>query len=308
MTAGAAPPEGRRGALGLVAAMAGFLVLAPPLFLLGPLLLLLVLSRPGTLREWLWIGLATVATVALVAPARGGLTGLVLGAGAAFLSGAFAVLSHTARQASSFARGVAATALAATTLAVWGHLSGIRMEALDAAVLADLDRAIRLFLEGAPAEQLEAATASSVALARLFPGVTALQALGGTALAWAWYHRVARHPVGDPPGPFREFRFNDHLIWGAIFTLGAMLLPLGDIGGRLAANGLVVWLGIYGARGIAIAMAVMRHWSIPARLLAAGLALLAAPFAGPTVVTLGLVDTWVDFRRRLAPPTTGDDR
>ena len=32
--------------------------------------------------------------------------------------------------------------------------------------------------------------------------------------------------VWIPSGRFREFRFNDHLVWGAIFTLGMVLVPL----------------------------------------------------------------------------------
>ncbi len=308
MTIPAAPAEpGRRSTLSLVAAMAGFLVVSPPLFLLGPLLLLLLLSRPTTLREWLWIALAGLATLALANPARGTMSHLVLGAAAAFLGGGFAVLSHAWPAGSTLARSAGAAALAAGALAVWGGLSGITPEAVDLAVRADLDRAMRLFFEGGPPGQLEAAARSSALVVRLFPGISLLQALAGTALAWAWYHRVARRPVGQPPGPFREFRFNDHLIWGAIFTLAAALAPLGEPGARIAANGLVVWVGLYGARGVAIVAAVAARWSVPARLLILGLAVLAAPFAGPTLVAMGLVDTWVDFRGRL-PPSTGENR
>jgi len=96
---------------------------------------------------------------------------------------------------------------------------------------------------------MEAALAAAPALAKLFPGLTALQGLLGVALAWAWYHRVASRPVGAPPRPLREFRFNDHLIWGAIFTLGAMLLPLEEPWNRVIVNLLVVWMGIYAMRG-----------------------------------------------------------
>ncbi|HET7470637.1 MAG TPA: hypothetical protein VFJ81_13225, partial [Gemmatimonadales bacterium] len=36
-------------------ALAGFLLLAPPVFVFGPLAGLLLVSRPGTVREWLWL-------------------------------------------------------------------------------------------------------------------------------------------------------------------------------------------------------------------------------------------------------------
>jgi hypothetical protein len=35
-----------------VLALAGYVLLAPPVFVFGPLAGLLLVSRPGTLREW----------------------------------------------------------------------------------------------------------------------------------------------------------------------------------------------------------------------------------------------------------------
>ena len=38
---------------------AGYLLVAPPMFVFGPLVGLLLLSRPATLREWVWVAAAT---------------------------------------------------------------------------------------------------------------------------------------------------------------------------------------------------------------------------------------------------------
>ena len=142
-------------------------------------------------------------------------------------------------------------------------------------------------------------------LARLMPGLLALQALAGTALASWWHHRVASSPLGPPPAAFREFRFNDHLIWGAIFGLGLLLVPLPTEGRAAAANFLIVWVGLYAARGVAIVATVLGAAPGSLKLLAAGLAILLAPVALGAAVTLGLADTWLDIRGRLRPPVPG---
>lgn len=306
MTGAAAPPApGRRRGTGLVLAMAAFVVAAPPLLLLAPLLLLLLLSRPVTLREWLWIALAGVAVVAVGNPLRGGLPSLLVNAGAAVAGGLFAVVSHLLRRPGALARAGLAVAGATGAVVLWGTVMRVEVAAVDAAVQAELERAVRVLLEGAPADQLAAGLSSTGMLARLFPGTLALQGLGGAVLAWAWYHRVARRPIGTPPGPFAGFRFNDHLIWGAIFTLAATLLPLQDPWGRVAANGLVVWTGLYGARGLAVMVTAARRWPLGGRVLLLGFAIATLPLAVPFVILIGLADTWLDFRRRRVSPSTG---
>ncbi len=148
---------------------------------------------------------------------------------------------------------------------------------------------------------MAAAKESAASVARLFPGMVALQALLGLGLAWRWYHRIATSPLPPPPAPFRVFRFDDHLIWGAIFTLALALVPLGEPAGRIAENLLVVWVGLYGVRGLAVAQHASRNWPLPGKLLMFAFAFLALPVALGTLVTLGLADTWLDFRNRPVP-------
>lgn len=306
MTDPAVPaPGGRRFPPGMFVALVAYLVVAPPLFLLGPLLVLLVLSRPTTLREWLWIALSAGASYALASPSGVSLPSLVAVSGGAALAGSFAVLTHVLRRSSTLSRGL--LALIVTLLAVvgWSAFSHLTLAELDAAVLRDLEATMRALFQGSPQEQLEAAAAATPVLARLFPGVLALQALAGVGLAAVWYHQVARRPVGRPPSAFRDFRFNDHLVWGAIFTLGLSLLPWGDPWRRIAQNGLVVWSGLYGARGLAVTGSALRRWPLFARLLLIGSAIVVLPIALGSLILVGLADTWMDFRGRLAPPPSG---
>ncbi len=73
-----------------MALLLGYLVLFPPLFVLGPLAGLLAASRPTTLREWAWIG-AAVLWLLTSAVRPGGLATEILSAWALFLTGAFVV-------------------------------------------------------------------------------------------------------------------------------------------------------------------------------------------------------------------------
>jgi len=310
MTSEAAPlAPGRRTGIGTVVLMAAYLVVAPPLFLLGPLLLLLLLSRPRTRREWLWILLTGMATL-LVVGQRGamGVVNSLLISAAAMAAGAYAVLTLGVRGWSASARVLGAVTLAGIGLVVWCALVGITVEVVDGMVRAELQRALDLMMERASAEQRQAAGASADLLTWVFPAVTALQAVAGLALAGSWYHEVAAVPIGERPGSFREFTFNDHLVWGAIFTLAAAVLAPPEPWARLVTNALVFWVGLYVARGLAVAVTAAARWPYPTRLLALVAAVLAFPFAAAGMVTVGLMDTWIDFRGRMASQTAGGER
>jgi len=283
-----------------------YLFLAPPLFLLAPLLLLLLFSRPTSLREWVWIVLSAGGgyrlTMDLVA---GGVANRLVVSSAAFLAGAFVLICHLIPHKSTLTRAVLATAIAAIALGAFAATSGITVAALEAEVETSTAEMISATLAGAPGDQLSAAVALAGPLARLFPGMLALHALAGLALAWSWYHLVATRPLGNAPAPFRQFRFNDHLIWGAIFTLGLALVPLGNTVARVVQNGLVVWTGLYAARGWAVTMTALGGWPLFGRLVLTVLAVLAFPIAVGTLITLGLADTWLNFRARARIPPVG---
>ena len=135
------------------------------------------------------------------------------------------------------------------------------------------------------------------------PGIVLLQTLAAMALAWALYQRVAREPEREPLPPLAAFRFNDHLIWGVALSLLVVVLPwLGwarDLGGNL----LVFFGGLYLVRGVAVLAAVAIATGFT------GFAAYAVALVGtallwwllaPAALLLGLTDTLVDWRLRLA--------
>ena len=264
--------------------------------------LLLLFSGPKTAREWLWIVLAAGGSAKLILDmVSADLPSRLIGTAGLMSAAAFVVVTHLLPRTSTVTRGLVVIAISAAGLAAWFVWFSLDLTPVDAAVAAQLQRSIELWLEGASVDQLAAAKASAGSVARLFPGLVALQALLGLGLAWRWYHRIAVRPLPPPPGRIRAFRFNDHLIWGAIFTLGVALLPLGEPIGRIGQNGLVVWVGLYAIRGLAIAHNALRAWPLPGKLLMFAFAFLALPIAFGTLVTLGLADTWLDFRNRKVP-------
>lgn len=299
------------GRWGQVLALAGFLLLAPPMFLFGPLAALLLVSRPSTIREWVWL-LAALAWSALWLQQAGGLGAQFARAAAVLVSGSFLALTLW-RPSNRVSRALAATGGAAVGLAIWMYGLGLEWSALRAAVeaeLAALQRGMRASWAGiAGASEMSAqmsAMADTVSI--LYPGLLALAAIAGLRLAWAWYHRIADRPVGAPPAPFSAFGFSDQLVWGWVIGLAMALVPEPASIRLIGANILLVWSALYATRGMAVF--VTGAWRTPKSVLTAlalvTLVLLPFVLCGLTIV--GLADTWLDFRRRLTPATGGYDR
>ena len=109
------------------------------------------------------------------------------------------------------------------------------------------------------------------------------------------------------PAPFREFRFEDRLVWILVAGLALLLAPAGEELARLGENAVVFMGGLYLLRGTAVlfwvgAATVSSGW-MAALWIAAGLALY--PVAALTALALGLGDTWLDVRHRLTVLVTG---
>lgn len=294
--------------------LAGFLLTAPKSFLLGPLTLLLLLSRPRTLREWLWIGISVAAAfVMLRVPAT--LAERTIRAAGAFFTGAF-VMTSLLGVPSLFRRALFAVGLTAGATAGWFAALGMGWTDLVTSVRDWEWSAMRLVrpdlpdtpplgagIGGSEAEKIAAGFAQGLhATSHLFPAMLAIVAMGGGWLAWVWYHRVASRPIGRPSPPFHEFRFSDHLIWLVVAAGAIALAPLPAGWHALGVNLLVFLLALYAGRGLAVIQTGLRQ--APAGL---GLLLLAtAPFLFPLAVTVctltGLADTWLDLRRRMLPP------
>lgn len=140
------------------------------------------------------------------------------------------------------------------------------------------------------------------------PGLVMLQSLAAVAFAWAVYHRLARHPEGAPLPSLQEFRFNDHLIWGAILALVGLVWPglswAETIGGNLA----VFFGGLYLTRGLGVALAVATAGGMTgpgATIIGVLATLFLAPIVMLVTVTLGLTDTWIDWRRMVRAAKSG---
>ncbi|HTL04581.1 MAG TPA: DUF2232 domain-containing protein [Gemmatimonadales bacterium] len=308
----AASPPGRRVSFGAAAALAGYLLLAPSLFVLAPFVLLTLLSRPRTLRELFWLIAAGLGLgLALRAPLQPG-DDLVI-AGALVLAAGFAALCLRARTG-GFARALLAVALAAVAVVVWESVRGVSWAELHQGFTTALRQGYQAMggQPGASSPQspelkslLQSLSDAAPELANALPGVLTLVGLAGLLLAWDWHHRIADRPLGPPPGPFRGFRFNDHLVWGAIFTLALLIAPLPSGVRVIAENLLIVWGGLYAMRGLAIVAALLGPAPISLRVLTAVVGLLLLPVALGVWLALGLADTWLDIRTRLASRASG---
>ncbi|MFN9089607.1 MAG: DUF2232 domain-containing protein, partial [Gemmatimonadaceae bacterium] len=144
-------------------------------------------------------------------------------------------------------------------------------------------------------------------LVRLAPALLALESLAALALGWAAYHRLTRSRIGPPLGALRDLRFNDQCVWGLVVGITVLLLPT-LVEWRTVGLNLLCFFGtLYALRGAGVLT-----WWVPDRI--AGWALLAllvlVPILGPMWVlvtvlaitfSLGLGDTWRDFRAGAAP-------
>ena len=281
------------------------------MFLFGPLAALLLVSRPATVREWIWL-LGAVAWSALWLQQAGGLGAQFARSAAVLVSGSFLALTLW-RPSNRMCRALTATAGAAAALAVWMVGLGVRWASLQEAVedeMATLQTALRRALSGSEdwSEMSRQMSLMADTVSLLYPGLLALAAIAGLRLAWAWYHRIADRPVGAPPVPFPGFGFNDQLIWGWIAGLALALLPEPAWARVAGANILLIWGALYATRGLAVMVAVGRR-TPPAVLVAlAMVTVVLMPFVLGGLTIVGLADSWLDFRRRLTPATGGYDR
>ena len=265
-----------------------------------------MISRPSTGREWGWI-IGLLAWSALWLVQAGGLGGQLIRAAAVLLSGAFVALTLW-RPSERVGQAVAATAIAGGGLVAWMRQLGIDPASVRRSIESDLGAYYRMLqseMAGSGSQELVAQlTQAGDTVALLYPALLALGAIAGLRLAWVWYHRIASRPIGPPPRPFTAFGFSDQMVWGWVV---ALLLYLFAPGGWQAAgaNLLMVWAGLYAVRGLAVFAAGAARVPGPVLATLAVIALFLLPFVVAGLLILGLADTWLDFRRRMATPSTG---
>lgn len=292
-------------------ALAGFLLLAPPMFVSAPLAGLLLFSRPSTAREWGWLLGASLWTALGLQP-LGGLGAQVARAGAVLLCGSFLALTLW-RPSPLFSRALVSVAVAAGALVAWMVRFGIGWTQVRQAVDHDLgvyQDAARAQWQaaGVPSDVVAQLSGISGTVAQLYPALLAIASVAGLRLAWAWYHRVSIRPLGVPPPPFPAFRFSDQLVWGWVVALGLCLLPVPDPAAMVGANLLLLWTTLYGTRGLAVLLAGAGQVPRSVIVVLGVISLFLLPFVIGGLTLLGLADTWLDFRRRVTPANRGFDR
>jgi hypothetical protein len=228
----------------------------------------------------------------------------VLGAYVVFASAAF-VVSAVLLRTGVLARSTVATAVGAlATVGLTLLLRGdVTWNALHLQALHEANDALRL------AEQLQPDAADLVGplanvFGETFPALLVLQTLAGFALAWQWHTRISAEPLGPPVAPFRQFRFGDAWVWGLVLVLGIWVAPVLTVLKPAALNIGIVLSVLYCLRGIAVVVAIASGAGVPIGVLVIGgvvASALAVPLLliVPGIWTLGVFDTWLEFRRRL---------
>lgn len=278
-------------------APAGLLVAVP----------LLVLIGLGGIRRLPHFMVAVVAMMFLLLGARDGMW-YVYRAWALTVGGLFAAL---ALGVPSWRLTSKLLASVGGTMVVWFGILGFRREAwatLDWTVADQLRAgyatAMQAMLVLRDGEPISPALASGLyqtieIQTSMYPAMLALESLAALGVAWWLYVRLV-HNGSDGLGPFGSFRFNDHLIWLMIAGLILMVVP-GDGGvRRIGANMAAFMAGLYAFRGGAVVAFVSGGVSVLGSVLITIGFLLAAPFLLGFALFLGIADTWLDLRARVA--------
>ncbi|HKA57544.1 MAG TPA: hypothetical protein VKD28_02945 [Gemmatimonadales bacterium] len=176
-------------------------------------------------------------------------------------------------------------------------------------VTREVSFAMRWIVKFSPPEWIDATFALYEPTVRFmsltWPGMLALQTLAGLALAWQLHLRLTSLPLGAPLARFRDFAIGDAWVWGIVAWIAVLILP---VSGALQVAGTNLGLvagALYVLRGAAIVVTFAEVFGISSALLvviAAAAAALAVPllFLLPGLCTLGITDTWYQYRQRLA--------
>jgi hypothetical protein len=300
-----------RLALGVIAFAA---LAAGNLALVGlPLAALLLAAGPRGSREWLAVCVAAVLGATGFPLAGRGLLPAVIDAYVVLVTVAFVGIARLspAPPPPPFLRMAlramlwATAGVAGLVWVVWGGLAfrALRVESFHEAVAA-----MRALIAWQPSaapffESIVAFVSGTV------PALLALETLAGLALAWELHVRLARRPLGAPLAPFRQFRFGDHWIWGVVGTITVWLVPALAALKTTAVNLSIVLGALYLLRGAAIVVALAAATGVSTLALVAGavaatVLMIPLLFILPGLWTLGVTDTWMQFRRRLASRPT----
>jgi hypothetical protein len=293
-----------------------YLLVAPGILLLGPLAGLLLVARPVSRQAWVTVLLAaTWCLLWLVQP--GDLHEQFLRAYGVAVIGAWILLVPRAPERGLRQALLAIAAASAVTFG-WMFALGIHYGEVQAAAaryfssfwLSQARMAEQFWGESraelsAPLFEL---AGQSRMLAEVMPGALVLATLAGLALAWRGHFGLAARPLLAAPKPVAGFTFSDHAVWLVVISLALLLIPgAAAVPGveQVAANVLLVMLVLYALRGAAVFRAGTGRVSPLGIALYTVLTVLMFAFVATGLTILGLADTWLDFRRRMAPSTGG---
>jgi hypothetical protein len=287
------------------------------------LAVLLAVTRPETLREWLWLS-GTAALSLLWVVGSGGIADQAVNAMAILMTGAFIAIS-AASDRPVFTRAAWAVLLATAAMLLWAVIWGIRWTDVELALTRQWWAFCRNlivaadFAEVSPGGRafIERMADAGRPIAQLFPARLIVSGILGLVVGAAWHQRIAHRSLGRAVDRLSTFRFTDQLIWLVILGVAVLLVPqvrlFQDLADRsplwemalftvsywtpAAANLLVVCGALYVARGAAVIRRILRPG--PAIALAIVATLFLLPFALAGLAALGVADTWIDFRHRL---------
>ena len=283
--------------------------MSPVWLVFVPFALLLLAFRTG---DWMSVAVAAVILgLGFTASRPGGMEWYVPRAWSLIAGGAFVAVSAARGRnglvdRSLWAIGVALGVVLLIGLVRPGVLQGVNWwmagEIRQAALVAG---AILERLQGGAdpevRRQLETAVQRWVGFQQdVYPAMLSLATVAAFGLAWFGFERLSGR--FRSPGPIRDFRFSDHLIWLLIGGLCLLVLPMGGLAFRVGENATLFMGGLYLLRGAAIllwigAAAATSVWSGVLLVLAA---LFLYPVVLGTALVLGLSDTWIDLRARLS--------
>lgn len=281
-----------------------------------PFALLLLAFRTD---DWMSVAVAAVILGLSFAGSRpGGMEWYVPRAWSLIAGGAFVAVSITRSREALVDRSLGAIGLALAVVLVigvarpgvlqgvnWWMASEIRQAALAAGGILEQ---LRGSADPQVRRQLEVAVQRWVVFQQdVYPAMLSLATVAAFGVAWFGFERISGS--FRSPGPIREFRFSDHLIWLLIGGLCMLVLPLGGPAFMLGENATVFMGGLYLLRGAAIlfwmgAAAATTVWS---GVLLALAALFLYPVVLGTALVLGLSDTWIDLRERLSRARADND-
>jgi len=295
---------------GLLVAGAALLSPVSPVWLvLVPLALLLLAFRT---EDWMSVAIAAVILGLGFAGSRpGGMEWYVPRAWSLIAGGAFVAVTAARGKTGLVGRTLGAVGLALMVVLAIGVLRPGVLQAADWWMASEIRQAalvaggiLQQFRGNSDPEvsrQLDAAVQRWVDLQQdVYPAMLSLATLAALGLSWFALERLSGNVRS--PGPVRDFRFSDHLIWLLIGGLALLVLPLGGFAFRLGENATLFMGGLYLLRGTAILMcigaaAATSIWTTALLTLAA---LFLYPVVLGTALVLGLTDTWLDLRARLS--------